>query len=96
MLRELTQSPNFSQTAPTLVEYDDKAGLLSLKWISIAACSTTSKAPPPPPGGNDQDKEDPSKGDQGKKPPVEEGKGFFGWFFTLWVVLDLGRRSAQR
>ncbi|KAL8292291.1 hypothetical protein RQP46_001757 [Phenoliferia psychrophenolica] len=78
---EMVCEAGAEHTAPTLVSYDDKTGLLSLKWVSIAACSTTASKPPGAP--DDKDKTPPG-GDDGKKPPVSEGKGFFGWFFTLF------------
>ncbi|KAK4706050.1 autophagy-related protein 27, partial [Phenoliferia sp. Uapishka_3] len=87
---EMVCEAGADHTAPTLVEYDSKGGLLSLKWISASACSTTSSTPPPPPpeGG---DKGPPKDDDSTKDPPppppqYDEGKGFFGWFFTLFFL----------
>ena len=66
-----------AQTVPTLVDYDPKEGVLSLRWATVSACSTNSDHPPPPPetpkdpeGGKDEDTEKES-----------EGMGLFGWFF---------------
>lgn len=71
----------FLQTAPTLINYDKEKGLLNLKWITIAACSTTSSTPPPT---------TPSEPDTNLpgKPPIGESDsswGFFSYFFTLYV-----------
>lgn len=73
------------QTTPTFKEYDPKQGLLSLKWISAAACSTRSDGDsdrPPSDGGNeDKDKD----GNDSNSSKSSDGMGFFGWFFTLYV-----------
>ncbi|KAM0748946.1 hypothetical protein T439DRAFT_58141 [Meredithblackwellia eburnea MCA 4105] len=80
---EMVCEAGADHTAPTLVDYDTKTGVLSLKWITTSACSTTSSNPPPnpPPGGNDP--KDPNT----PPPPKDEGKGFFGWFFTLFFFI---------
>ncbi|GAA6040027.1 hypothetical protein JCM8097_004745 [Rhodosporidiobolus ruineniae] len=67
-----------TETTPTVKEYDAKAGILDLKWVTSAACPSSSSGDDssPPPSDPPPAKDEPA-------PVKSSGMGFFGWFFTL-------------
>ncbi|GAA6007647.1 autophagy-related protein 27 [Rhodotorula paludigena] len=90
---EMRCDPNAKETSPTVEDYDSKAGVLSLKWTTFAACPTNSDSRPPPSEGDNKPDDDGGGGSGGRdqdgaRDPVGHsgGLGFFGWFLTLLVV----------
>ncbi|GJN91303.1 hypothetical protein Rhopal_004322-T1 [Rhodotorula paludigena] len=85
---EMRCDPDAKETSPTVEDYDSKAGVLSLKWTTFAACPTNSDSSPPPEGDNKPDDGGGGNREDGARDPVGHsgGLGFFGWFITLLVV----------
>jgi len=70
------------QTVPTVKEYHSKQGALDLEWSTAAACVVSGDSPPP-----ERNPDDDNKGDGDDEEKDSGGMGFFGWFFTLYVLI---------